>query len=513
MYPVLYNSSNTKVAVLDNIIDETATITRKINGQFTFGFQAHEKELKSEYFNFEGYVAVGDKLFDIKYVQTDHNTSVVYNLDCEHVSYRLIDYELESYTYYGTPTQILTNILSGTGFTVGTVSFAGSTTFSVSQTTNKLAVILALCAHLGGEIDYTNFAISIKNTIGQNNGYEVRFGKNLIGISKIIDRRDNKVQYKVNALILKNSTEYIQNDLGNLEIVEEGDTIKVIDKVIGIDTQQRIIQRSYNPILEKNVELELANHIELITDKITQIQEQYVSQNRTYNNIRINAEEGFVSERSDDKAKTLMNATEGIAIYARDDAGNPYIKVFYVDLNGRIQATALDISGDSTFKGTLEVGTNYKIKILEEDGVGIIRFLDGESERGSLSYYGEFESLLLLSDGKLAIHSSDGDIQVMAADGLLLAAQTIARLSGNTGIELSTSGPLEVDCGIFTVNGQYIATHSFVYSRTISTDYEGNHNHGISNGVRLAVVNTDNEIIGNVGWTESGGFSHSHSIT
>src|SRR5690606_9220129 len=65
----------------------------------------------------------------------------------------------------------------------------------------------------------------------------------------------------------------------------------------------------------------------------------------------IGPEDGFVAERTDGKAKTVMNATEGISIFS--DVGNGLERNFYVDLNGRIQAKALDISGDATFEGTI----------------------------------------------------------------------------------------------------------------------------------------------------------------
>ena len=38
MYPELYDSNGKKVAILDNIIEDTASIRRVINGEFTFTF-------------------------------------------------------------------------------------------------------------------------------------------------------------------------------------------------------------------------------------------------------------------------------------------------------------------------------------------------------------------------------------------------------------------------------------------------------------------------------------------
>jgi hypothetical protein len=51
MYPRLYDHNRKLLAVLDNIIKETASIKRVVNGEFTFTFEAYEEELKSEYFD------------------------------------------------------------------------------------------------------------------------------------------------------------------------------------------------------------------------------------------------------------------------------------------------------------------------------------------------------------------------------------------------------------------------------------------------------------------------------
>ena len=72
MYPKLYNSSGQVLAVLDNIIKETASIKRVVNGEFTFAFEAYEKELKSEYFNPDNNIIVDDQTFDIKYIEQEH---------------------------------------------------------------------------------------------------------------------------------------------------------------------------------------------------------------------------------------------------------------------------------------------------------------------------------------------------------------------------------------------------------------------------------------------------------
>jgi hypothetical protein len=111
---------NTKLAYLDDIIiEDSIEITRKINGEFILKFEVLEDNLICEYFESENYIAVDKAYFDIAYIEQIHSDSVTYRIECEHVTYRLIEEEKEFYTYDGTPTQILTDILTGTIFTVG----------------------------------------------------------------------------------------------------------------------------------------------------------------------------------------------------------------------------------------------------------------------------------------------------------------------------------------------------------------------------------------------------------
>jgi len=361
MFPKIYNSSGDLLAVLDNIKKETASIIRRINGRFTFQFEAREQELKSEYFDPDNNVIIANQTFDIKYIEQMHQNSIIYAIQCEHAIYRLQDGEsniLASYANTGTPTSILTDILSGTEFSVGTIDFTDPITISVNKEVTRKELITLFANQLGGELEYTakGFTINILDTIGQNNNFEIRFGKNLIGLSKIIDKRGELItSYQVDIIELKNSNTYIEKGYQVLEQIGVGDTVRIIDEVIGLDILNRIVQIEYNPVFEKNTFLEIANTIKLITDDINEIATTAVIQEKLYNNVSISAEEGFVSTRSDNKTKTIVNATDGFVI--QSDTGSGLQDNFKVDTNGKIQAKEIVIDGSGEFKGSITAGT------------------------------------------------------------------------------------------------------------------------------------------------------------
>jgi hypothetical protein len=351
MYPKLYSKSNQLLAVLDNIIKETATTKRVVNGEFTFSFSAFEKELKSEYFEGDNYIVVSNQAFDIKYVDKNHQDDVKYDIQCEHVNYRMEDGEenlLPSYIHMGTPREILTDILLPTEFHVGVVDFTDVITISVDTEITRKSLIYQLAKALGGEVDYTDngFGISILRTIGKNNGFEARFGKNLKGITKTIDRRGGlKTYYVVDIIELKKSNAYIEKKLQSLEIIDVGDTIRLKDSVIGLDVENRILSVERNPILEINTKLEIANTIELITDTLQRIETESVKQGKSYNFASISSEYGFRARRSDQLAQATLGG--GILSFDVGDGTGQYTPAIYFD----VTSGKFKIIGDIEMQG------------------------------------------------------------------------------------------------------------------------------------------------------------------
>ncbi len=359
---ILYDSEGNKKAILDNIIKETAKIKRVVNGEYIFGFDALEKELKSEFFTIDNTVEVNEQRYDIKYIEQSHESGkVVYKIQCEHVNYRLNDGEenqLESFAMIGTPTEILSNILNNTDFTVGSVEYTDTITISVGSKISKKGLIYELANLLGAELEYTNkgFEINLLNTIGKNNDFEIRIGKNLKGITKTIDGRGGfKTHYAVDILELKNSNTYIKEELQDLEVIEIGDEVRIIDEVLGVDVKNRILSMEYNPIRKMNTSLEIANTIELITDKINKIATNAVMQGEIYNNVSISRDYGFRAVRSDKRARATLNA-DGMVLDVGDGDGNYTSSLFFDASIGKYKFVGDIEASGNVIGGTINIG-------------------------------------------------------------------------------------------------------------------------------------------------------------
>jgi hypothetical protein len=101
-------------------------------------------------------------------------------------------------------------------------------------------------------------------------------------------------------------------------------------------------------ISEETGDVEIGNFIPDIIDSVNQIERSTVHKERLYNGIRIGPENGFEAIRSDKKARTTMNATEGIKIDLGDGEGN-YAPVFYVTIEN--DEAKLNLKGNAEFTG------------------------------------------------------------------------------------------------------------------------------------------------------------------
>lgn len=384
----------------------------EINGENTLTFSTILTEKVGNNVDENCIVELDDDYFDIAYYSKDINEDGTITManECEHVSYRLNnpEYNKDYFTYTGTPNYILGKILEGTGFTVGTVEFANSITYSAQEKKSRRAILMEFVALLGGEVDFDKFTISILQKRGSRDLKIFTKGKNVKVVSKVYDGREETpvIAYTCTPILLPNKP------------VNLGDYILLVQPELGIQDKLRIVRYGYNPVDKMEAEFEIANYINGLEDDIYRIETTTVAKEKVYNGCRIGPDEGFVAERSDGLAKTIMNATEGISIYS--DVGNGLDRNFYVDLNGKIQAKEVEIDG--IIKGgsiiantTINVGTDLFVgrNIYLEQGTNNdkrIEFTDYGSGGAYLGYY---------NDGLFKMHSW-GDLELYAFDKIIL---------------------------------------------------------------------------------------------
>ena len=364
------NSSNETLVILQNAV--SPLISEEINREFTFSFSTVIDNDKSTYVNYRHKVEVENNYFNIVYTEENRTADgLMINAQCEHVSYDLLSANFTAgFTATGQFSAVATILLSGTGFTVGTVQITASQTISVNQSTNARQILMQLATLYGGELKFDKYAISLYTQRGADRGVQFRYRKNLVDVSRIVDNRTKvaglpTISYKVNVGELEFEQGFIADGASSLEHYELGDTVRVIDADLNLDLLLRIYKESHDTEQRMQGTVEIANFVTNLTDTITQIQTTSVAKDNIYNGCSIGPDLGFVAERSDGIAKTSMNATNGIEIDLRNTITASYSAVFYVAIDTATSTATLYLAGNAIFKGKVEIGSGNNIFIAD----------------------------------------------------------------------------------------------------------------------------------------------------
>lgn len=440
MYPVIKDASGKPLCILNNITSNS--LKRKMNADYTFEFKCFKEDFKSEHIKFDNLVYVNEQAFDIVYIDEGHGIEVDYDVKCEHVFYRLIKDKLENYANTGTPADILAHILQDTEFSVGVVDFTTPIVFAVNRNTNKMSLVIALVNALGGELDFSNegFSIDIKQTMGADNGYQIRIKKNLEQINKIVDRRGGlKATYKIGLINIFKSDEMILKGLENLETLGLGDKANIVDETINVDVNLFVVEEERDVIKSEKINVVLGDSFDYLTDDISYIKSQAIKQSDIIYGVKINNDVGIEIERADKKARTRLNADE-FRMQTGDGSGTYTDALYFDPINGEF------VFSGKIIGGTIQIGDGFSV---DENGNLTSIVTDGLSN--SVSSINS--SITQLSD-EIELKVGNDQYSASVIVGMINEASAVSinadkiNLNGVT----TMSGLAQVD-GVFRVGG------------------------------------------------------------
>lgn len=313
--------------------------TEQINGDNSLSFSSVLDATVSGLINATNVIKLNDDWFDIASYKKSQNGSNVpsVSVECEHISYRLNNsvYNVEYFTETGTPTAILTAILNGTGFTVGTVDFTASVTFSLQQATSRRALLMQFVAYLGGEVEFSGFTVSIRTARGSSTPKDLTANKNLTVMAHSVDKRT----------LDKNGNPTVAYECAVYNPVEPlslGDVVTLNYSLLDIDVSLRIVSITTNPYDSRDVSVEIGNYVNSLEDDLYRIETQAVSKDALMNGCRIGPEYGFECVRNDKKARAFFKS-DGLKFQAGDGSGSNWTDKIYFD----------PLTGTYVFDGTL----------------------------------------------------------------------------------------------------------------------------------------------------------------
>jgi hypothetical protein len=300
---------------------------------------------------------VNGDYYDLAYYQKDQaeNGELNVSAEFEHVSYRLNDtvYDMEYFTSTGTPTAVLTVLLAGTGFTVGTVEFSEAVTYSIQEKSSRRKMLMEFVSLLGGEVDFDKFEISILAQRGSATPKNITEGRNFTVIAVSFNARQRDATG--NPLVA-----YSCKLINPMEI-NLGDVVTMQYGTLGIDTSLRVVSITKNPYNSHDIEFEIGNFNPTLENDIYRIETSAVIKDKLYNGTRIGPEYGFEAVRNDRKARAYLNSTN-LALQSGDGLGS-WVNKLYYDFDSETGNAELYFDGKLTVQAIEAIKADIDIVI------------------------------------------------------------------------------------------------------------------------------------------------------
>ena len=240
------------IFVVDNQFDRLGVIQHwieakrieELNGENTLNFSAILDEKTNRFIHNDTIFEHGGDLFDMALFDKTSNEDGTYTVDVEadHISYRLNreEYNLESFNEQGSPSYILEKILEGTGFT-GTIEFTDVAVYAAKEGKSRRQLLMEYAALLEGDLVFHRFEVHIVRQRGSSEPRRVVKDLNVKVISQSVNkRRKNEsgrllTAYKCTSVHIPEAPYYL------------GDSVTLIDRLLGINEELRVVMIEYNP--------------------------------------------------------------------------------------------------------------------------------------------------------------------------------------------------------------------------------------------------------------------------
>ena len=453
-----------QLKIVDASFNELSTLdcvsscvrTEKINADNVLNFALLMKNAASAYINSVNCYELDGDYFDLACYNKAQlaDGKRLATVECEHVSYRLNDpdYDKDYFTKTGTPTYILGQILDGTGFTVGTVDFTDSVTYSAQEKKSRRQILMEFVATLEGEVQFDGFEVSILQHRGSATPRELIVGYHINVVSNTYNKRET--DNDGNPLV-SYACEVVRNLDPPLAL---GDEMTIDYDDLDIDIALRVVSISYDPYNPQRVNpiIEIGNYINALEDSLYRIATLAINKEMVYNGCRIGPEFGFEAVLSDNMARSFFNST-AFKMQVGDGGGANWTDVLYFDpVSGTYKFTGNIIVTDGTNTATF---TSTELKF-QKDPVDVFYF-DGNGDLQIIGYItaaglkNANGDTLLSADGKLYINyltslnianpilrlfSHGGTAQAGAQQGITLAAAASANDDTYVGMDITITG-------------------------------------------------------------------------
>lgn len=250
----------------------TASICDKLDGTLTFDFTVLQENcvplLPGMAVRYDG------QYYDIVRVKRGFTSGIeISTVSCEHISYTLNSerYNLVTFVFEGAPLQGLTELLTGTPFSVGIVEPTAMVecAFTDSSPLNRRSALMRFADACGGELEYNGYAIHIRNHRGSSERIALMDGTNVTGLSATYDSRKETQAYEI--------------QLFKRTPLSVGDEVRIVYRPLSIETDTRIVGMTYNPFNAHSVRVEVGDYVPNLlaaeTERVNGIRQEFRAAN------------------------------------------------------------------------------------------------------------------------------------------------------------------------------------------------------------------------------------------
>jgi hypothetical protein len=252
-------------------------------------FTAIIEEFKTELlYDENNLIEVDGDLFKPLTLEEEHSEDglLTISVSCEHIVYELLDNVMTDFSYsYKDITTVITACLLGTDFTFADTDVTLKTDINYTEECNSKQILQAIANNWKAELVYNRYNIYAYKQRGQDRGVDFRFGKNITGLKRTVDRskRDDDgnptVSYEVDVVELK----FVDEDYAQLEHFELGDTVRIVDSALNISVKQRIVSLERDVLTGKNTTITLGNVQDDIRTTVSGLQHDTAETKQTIN--------------------------------------------------------------------------------------------------------------------------------------------------------------------------------------------------------------------------------------
>ena len=264
---------------------------------------------------------------------------------CEHISYTLNDekYNLVTFVFEGTPADGMTQLLSGTPFSVGVIEATGRVecAFTDQSPLSRRSALMRFIDACGCEVEYVGYKFNLRKHRGSTVRESLMDGENVTDLAVTVDSRENTQSYEIS--------------LFKMADLQAGDEVNITYTPMGVNLDTRIISIEYDPFYRYTVRVEVGDYVpNLLASTATQLdrvrQEFKAADGKLLSTIEtIGGNLSSVSQTAN-KINWLVKSGTSESDFTMTDRAVKLVSD-RIDLSGYVTISALGTAGKTTING------------------------------------------------------------------------------------------------------------------------------------------------------------------